>query len=237
MMIFTGISFSIATPNRFGEFVGRILHLPQDLRLQATGYTFISNFAQLIVTCIAGSIGLQLIALNHFSVSLPTIEVLVLMVKWFAPIFTILFLFIYFKAGLFFSWVAQIKILHRWQDKLVQLSTLSPALLSKVLFYSLLRYAIILVQYWLIFQVIGVEVDLWQTSVAISIMLFVLSIVPTISLVELGLRWQISILVFAPFTANVFGLTMGVTLIWGLNMILPAGIGALLMLTYRHSEK
>jgi hypothetical protein len=61
--------------------------------------------------------------------------------------------------------------------------------------------------------------------------------VPTISLVELGLRWQISILVFAPFTTNVFGLTMGVTLIWLLNMILPAGIGAILMLTYRYSGK
>jgi len=237
MMIFTGISFSIATPNRFGEFVGRVLHLPQNLRLQATGYTFVGNFAQLIVTCIAGSIGLQVIASNHFSVSLTKIEILVLMVKWFAPFFTILFLFIYFKAGLFFSWVAQIKILQRWQDKFVQLSALSPVLLTKVLFYSLLRYAIILIQYWLIFKVIGVEVDLWQTSVAISIMLFVLSIVPTISLVELGLRWQISILVFAPFTANVFGLTMGVTLIWGLNMIVPAGIGALLMLAYRNSQK
>lgn len=119
----------------------------------------------------------------------------------------------------------------------MQLSVLSPLLLGKVFFYSLLRYVIILVQYWLIFEVIGIEIDLVQTAIAISIMLFILSIVPTISLVELGLRWQISILVFAPFTANVFGLTMGVTLIWVLNMIVPAGIGALLMLTYRYADK
>jgi hypothetical protein len=105
------------------------------------------------------------------------------------------------------------------------------------LFYSLLRYAIIVVQYWVLFEVIGVEVDLLQTFIATSVLLFVLSIIPTISLVELGLRWQISILVFAPFTTNVFGLTMGVTMIWVLNMIVPAGIGALLMLTYRYSEK
>jgi hypothetical protein len=237
MMIFTGISFSIATPNRFGEFLGRILHLPKELRLQATGYTFIGNFAQLIITSFVGSLGLLLIASNHFSDRLPKLEILILMVKWVAPIFTILLLFIYFKAGLFFSWVAQIKILQRWQDKFVQLSALSPALLSKVLFYSLLRYAIIIVQYWLIFKVIGLEVDLFQTFIAISIMLFVLSIIPTISLVELGLRWQISILVFDPYTTNVFGLTMGVTLIWVLNMLVPAGIGALLMLNYRYKGK
>ncbi len=237
MMIFTGISFSIATPNRFGEFIGRILHLPKELRLQATGYTFIGNFAQLIVTCIAGSIGLLVIASNHFSDRLSEYELLILIVKWIAPIFTLFFLFIYFKAGLFFSWIAQIKVLQRWQDKLVQLSALSPVVLTKVLFYSLLRYTIILVQYWLIFEVIGMDIDLYKTAIAISIMLFVLSIVPTISLIELGLRWQISILVFAPFTANVFGLTMGVTLIWVLNMIIPAGIGALLMITYHKSVK
>jgi hypothetical protein len=237
MMVFTGISFSIATPNRFGEFVGRIVHLPKDLRLQATGYTFIGNFAQLIVTCIAGSIGLLVIESSHFTNSLPKLEVLAMFVKWSAPIFTILFVFIYFKASLFFSWVAQIKVLQRWQDKLVQLSALSPILLTKVMFYALLRYAIILLQYWLMFEVIGVEVDLFQTCIAISIMLFILSIVPTISLVELGLRWQISILVFAPFTENVFGLTMGVTLIWILNMIVPAGVGAILMLTYRYSNR
>jgi hypothetical protein len=126
-----------------------------------------------------GSLGLLLIASNHFSDRLPKLEILILMVKWVAPIFTILLLFIYFKAGLFFSWVAQIKILQRWQDKFVQLSALSPALLSKVLFYSLLRYAIIIVQYWLIFKVIGLEVDLFQTFIAISIMLFVLSIIST----------------------------------------------------------
>lgn len=237
MMIFTGISFSIATPNRLGEFVGRILHLPKDIRIQATGYTFVGNFAQLIVTCIAGSIGLMLINIDYFRETLPQLDVLILIMKWITPISTILLFFIYFKAGLFFSWLAQLKVLQLWHDKLVQLSALSPVLLIQLLLYSLLRYIIILVQYRLIFEVIGVEVDLLQTAIAISIMLFVLSVVPTISLVELGLRWQISIMVFAPYTANVFGLTMGVTLIWVLNMIVPAGIGALLMLTYRYSGK
>jgi hypothetical protein len=234
MMIFTGISFSIGTPNRFGEFFGRILHLPKDLRIQATGYTFVGNFAQLIVTCVAGTVGMLVITPNHSSDRLPKLEALLLIFKWVAPILSISFLFVYFKAGLFFSWIAQIKLLQPWKEKLVQLSALSLEVLTKVLFYSLLRYIVILVQYWLIFKVIGVEVDLSQTSIAISIMLFVLSIVPTISLVELGLRWQISILVFAPFTANVFGLTMGVTMIWLFNMIIPAGIGALMMLSYRY---
>jgi hypothetical protein len=118
----------------------------------------------------------------------------------------------------------------------MQLSQLSSTLLLNVLFWSVLRYAIFLLQYWLIFKAIGVELNFQQTAVAISTVLLLLSIIPTISLVELGLRWQISILVFAPFTGNVFGLTMGITLIWLLNMIVPAGIGSILVLGRNFSK-
>jgi hypothetical protein len=126
--------------------------------------------------------------------------------------------------------------LQRWQDKLTQLSVLSSSLLLHVLLWSFLRYSVFLLQYWLMFKAIGLEVDIYQTAIGVSTVLLLLSILPTISLVELGLRWQVSILVFAPFTANIFGLTMGVTLIWLLNMIVPAGIGAVLILGKNFSK-
>lgn len=235
-MIFTGISFSIATPNRVGEFVGRVLHLPKDLRLQASGYTFIGNFAQLIVTCFAGSAGLSLILGDLVEGNLGQFKAIIFFLAYLAPILTFLFLCIYFNASVFFRWVSQIKFLQRWQDQLSQLSVLTSSVLLQVLFWSFFRYAIFLLQYWLMFKAIGVEVEFKQTAMAISTVLLVLSIVPTVSLVELGLRWQISILAFAPFTANVFGLTMGVTLIWLLNMIVPAAIGAVLILGQNFSK-
>jgi len=237
MMIFSGISFSIATPNRVGEFIGRVLHLPKELRVQATGYTFIGNFAQLIVTCVAGSIGFGLIAGDLATGSLAQFKVIVCLLVYLAPMFTFLLLFIYFKAGVFFNWLSKIKFLQRWEHKLIQLSALSTSLLLNVLFWSVLRYAVFLLQYWLMFRLIGLALDFQQTAMAMSTVLLVLSILPTISLVELGLRWQISILVFAPYTANIFGLTMGITLIWILNMIVPAGFGAISILVKNFSKK
>ena len=59
--IFRGISFSMSTPNRLGEFAGRILFLPNSMRLAGTSLTFIGNFAQLIVTLIFGCASLFLI--------------------------------------------------------------------------------------------------------------------------------------------------------------------------------
>lgn len=235
-MIFSGISFSIATPNRIGEFIGRVLHLPKDLRLQATGYTFVGNFAQLIVTCIAGSVGIGLIMDDLVAGNLAQFKSIVFLLAYLTPVLSLLLLFVFFKAGVIFRWVSSVKFLQRWQDKLTQLSVLSSSLLLHVLLWSFLRYSVFLLQYWLMFKAIGLEVDIYQTAIGVSTVLLLLSILPTISLVELGLRWQVSILVFAPFTANVFGLTMGVTLIWLLNMILPAGIGAVLILGKNFSK-
>ena len=235
-MIFTGISFSIATPNRVGEFIGRVLHLPQDLRVQATGLTFIGNFSQLIVTCLAGSLGFVLL-ISGYSAFLPErFEFIFMGIAYLSPALTVLFLFIYFKTNLFFSWVSKIKFLHRWRYELEQLSQVSFNLLLKILCWSALRYAVFIVQYWLLFKVIGLDVNVFQTSIGVSTSLFILSILPTISLVEIGLRWQISILVFAPFTANAFGLTMGVTLIWLINLIIPAMIGSLMVLDRNFSK-
>jgi hypothetical protein len=229
-MIFTGISFSLATPNRIGEFVGRILHLPAELRVQATGYTFIGNFAQLVATSLAGSFGLMFYVTGSNEIGITSFNGLITLLSYLAPVFTLLVLFIYFKAVVFFSWVAGINWLGSWKNKFMQLTSLSNATLFHVFLWSLLRYIVFVIQYWLIFNIIGLDLDLFPTFIGVSMMLFLLSILPTISLVELGLRWQISILVFAPFTTNAFGLTMATTLIWLLNLVIPAAMGAFLML-------
>jgi len=230
-MIFMGISFSIATPNRVGEFVGRIFHLPKEARLQGTGFTFIGNFAQLIATCLVGAIGINLIDIHLLFQEYTAFHFPVFMIQMLSLFLAVFLLFIYFKAGIFFSWIAALRYMKRWKDQLIQLSILPSSLLLKVLCWSLSRYGIFLLQYWLMFEAVDLSLEFIQMSIAISVLLLMLSIVPTISLVELGLRWQLSILLFAPLTSNVVSLTMVVTLIWLLNMILPAGIGAVLMLT------
>lgn len=232
-MIFMGISFSIATPNRIGEFAGRIFYLPQEARLQGTGFTFIGNFAQLIVTCITGAIGINLIDVDLLFNQYKAFHYPVFLLQIVSPFLAMFLLFVYFKAGVFFSWVAHLRYMKRWKDQFIQLSILPVQVVLNVLFLSLIRYGVFLLQYWLMFEAVDLSLDFPQMCISISVLLFILSIVPTISLVELGLRWQLSILLFAPLTSNVTALTMGVTLIWLFNMVLPAGIGAIAMLTIK----
>src|SRR5215208_4195931 len=68
--VLSGVSFSVTTPNRIGEYVGRIIYLPEGNRLKTISVTVVGSFAQLLVTILMGTTGVIVsknILLRHFS--------------------------------------------------------------------------------------------------------------------------------------------------------------------------
>lgn len=65
--VLTGVAVSVITPNRIGEYVGRILYLKNVNKLQGITVTIIGSFAQLIVTGFLGLVGLiyYIIKIQH----------------------------------------------------------------------------------------------------------------------------------------------------------------------------
>ncbi|NDC76981.1 MAG: hypothetical protein EBZ67_03765 [Chitinophagia bacterium] len=65
-----------------------------------------------------------------------------------------------------------------------------------------------------------------------------MSVLPSIALLELGMRWQYSLLVFGAFSTDLLGICAATTGIWLVNLALPAVAGTLLMLGIRlHRER
>ncbi|HKP32855.1 MAG TPA: hypothetical protein VJT83_09010, partial [Chitinophagaceae bacterium] len=56
--IFTGTTLASFTPNRTGEYVGRILYIEEGKRIQAIALTILCSMAQLQITFYAGLISL-----------------------------------------------------------------------------------------------------------------------------------------------------------------------------------
>jgi hypothetical protein len=233
-MIFSGIAISVATPNRMGEFAGRVMHLPNGQRLKGTAFTIIGNFAQLIVTCMAGSIALfvewQDQHLNPAGISIQAIQSLLL---WVTPLCIVFFMMLYFKAGLVFNWILSLRMLRKYRDKLGALDSIPNNVLIKVLLLSSLRLIFFILQYWLLFKITSTGIGLRDTFIAISIMFLWLAIVPTFSFLELGLRWEFALLLLGSLTDNALGIAVSVTAVWLINLMLPAAIGALGLLRYR----
>jgi hypothetical protein len=64
-----------------------------------------------------------------------------------------------------------------------------------------------------------------------------MAVVPSIALLELGLRWQFSIIIFGIFSQNILGIYAAATGIWIINLLLPAIAGSILILGVRIFRK
>lgn len=224
--IFRGISFSMSTPNRLGEFAGRILFLPNGKRLAGTSLTFIGNFAQLIVTLIFGSASLFLV--NPFLLATDSSAVLLKLTFLFQctiPILTITCFVIYFKLGSAFEYLFSFSFMQKVKYRLALLEQLPFDILLRVFLLSIVRFCIFIFQYFLLFQLTQVSISLYDTTVTISIMFLWLAILPTIAFLELGVRWQFALILLGGLSDNRLGISIAVTAVWFINLIIPALLG------------
>ena len=56
--IHAGLTLAFFTPNRTGEYIGRVLYIQEGKRIQAVSLTIVCSMAQLLVTWLAGIAGI-----------------------------------------------------------------------------------------------------------------------------------------------------------------------------------
>ena len=56
--VLSGLSFSVTTPNRIGEYLGRVLYMEEGNRIKAVSLTIVCSMSQLIITLFMGLAGL-----------------------------------------------------------------------------------------------------------------------------------------------------------------------------------
>lgn len=208
--VFVGQAFAFYTPNRIGEYVGRTLMLETGNKMLAVGKMVWASYAQLIVTIMVGSLALF--------VNPPFLPWL----KWASPLLVGLVLFIYFNQITFTGWLASFNFLQ------IELGTK-----KKLLFYSILRYMVFLLQYSWAVYILDIPIPYHVLWAAIAAMFLFLSVLPTISITELVIRGQLILFLLAPWSQNSLLLICLSTLIWVVNFLLPAIIGAFLLLSFR----
>ena len=234
LAVFSGLAISLLTPNRTGEFAGRIIYLSAHHRLQGTAYTMVSNLAQLVVTLCAGSLALLfqdgLVDATLEPFGLASVRRIL---DWLAPIMTIVTLVIYFKGTNVLGKLWKVRFLGRFRNQICAIDSLSFQTLFRVLFWSMLRYLIFIVQYWVLLMITNRDISFANLSILLAIMFLWLAIIPTFSIAELGLRWQFALLLFAPLAADKLGILFAVTAVWFINFILAAALGTIAVSFYK----
>jgi len=235
--IFSGVSFSVTTPNRMGEYLGRVLYMNEGNRLRVISLTILGSLSQLIVTIFFGLLGLLILRpaiINSHLSGWPVWINLLLIGGSTGLVFLTVF---YFRIGWLTRWIDKIPAIKKYIWLINELEKADTTLLMRLLSISILRYFVFATQYFLLFHFFGVDVNWWQGFWAIGLVFFIMAITPTIALFEVVQKIYVTQEIFAIFTVNTLGIGFVTTTIWFINLVIPAAIGSLLILGIKFFKK
>jgi len=228
--VLSGVSFSVTTPNRVGEYLGRVLYMDEGNRMKAISLTITGSISQLIVTLLMGFVGLIVLRApieNSRMISSFWMDVMLYGVFGVTLILTLF----YFRLSWMVKWIDRLPGAKKYAWLIETLEDFNATLLLQLLSLSALRFFVFIIQYYLLFRLFDVEVSLWHCWSAVSVSFLVMAIIPTIALfTDLGLRGTVSLKLLGLFSGNSLGIGLTAMSIWFINLIIPALAGSLLIL-------
>lgn len=208
--VLVGQAFAFFTPARSGDYVGRILFLEAGNKLKGLAQMAWASYAQLLITLFFGSIGLFY--------NLPFLPWL----KWVGPFIAAAAFVIYFHPGNFTGWLKKLSLL--------QIKT---TLKGQLVLFAFLKYCVFILQYTWVITIFNIPIGTLDLWVALSVLFFCLSLIPSIAITDVVIRGQLIVLLLSPLYDNSLMLICVSTIIWVVNFLLPAIIGSILIINYR----
>ena len=234
--VLSGLALSLNTPNRMGEYGGRILYVKEGSRLKAISLSIAGSISQLIITLALGCGGL--VYLIYFS-NLQTEYVMGLSLYWIkfllliSSIITGFLLLFFFRLSWLIKLLEKIPYSSRFTQYLNVLEQFTAKILLRLLSLSFFRYLVFVLQYILLLQVLNVHILLMDGFWIISILFLVLAIVPSFAIADLGIRGKFSTELLSTYSSNTVGI-IGTTFgIWFINLFIPALLGSFLILSIK----
>jgi Lysylphosphatidylglycerol synthase TM region len=234
--VFTGAAVASFTPNRMGEYMGRILYIKEGHRTQAIALTIACSMAQLMTTLVVGLAGIFYVGLApHRPIPGPIhLQLALNILLGIVLVLLISLTFIYFGLSRVVNLVLKIPGAKKYEAYINVLENFDTKSLVWILFLSFGRYIVFMAQYCLVFPVFGMNASVWQVGGGMSVVFLVMAVVPTVTfLTELGLRWEASIQVLELYSPNTVGIFAASFAIWLINLIIPALIGSLLIVSIK----
>jgi uncharacterized membrane protein YbhN (UPF0104 family) len=233
--IFTGISVGTFTPNRLGEFLGRSFVLDKTHPWKVFFITLIGSYSQLLSTIIFGNAAL-LFFLWHYAGLTTGFTYLDILIVFFAGMTVVILVAFYFNIYLidrhFGGWVRKRK--PGFAAWLHVLSLYTGGDLMVVLLFSLSRYIVFSIQFYLLLHLFGLSIPFWNAMVFTGVVYLVMTVIPSFALSEIGIRGSVAIYFFSFYFLttpsggdHTLGVVSASSLLWLINVMLPAALGTL----------
>ena len=245
--VLTGISISSFIPNRAGEFFGRVFILKTASHIEGILITVVGSMSQLLITVIAGSVALLIFIPQYLTGAGFSHGYL------YYSLFTLIITLDLILVALFFklSFLTTLKerILLNGLKRLRKFFRIFAFYhnreMATVILLSLARYLVFSTQFYLLLLLFDVRIPYLNGLVLIALIYFIMTIIPTIALTELGIRGSVALYIFGLYFGQLLPVTgnsnMGVfaasTLLWIINLGIPAMIGTIFVFRLQFFRK
>ena len=231
--VFCGLTLAVFTPNRIGEYGGRVFFLSPRKRIFGVIAMAVGSVGQMVITNVLGAIAILWFVWRFFDLNILLFYALIFVVVGFICFF----LFFYFNIRLLDYLLSKVKYLHAFKRYFHIFDKFKKADLRLVLFYSLCRYIVFSSQYCLIIHLLVPEIPIADMIMMIFILFFIQSALPSLDLLDVGVRSMTATYFFAFITSQEVAIIASTTLIWLVNLIIPAIIGSVFVLKLNFFDK
>jgi hypothetical protein len=233
-----GLAVSVFTPNRVGEFIGRVFILKKTDPLKAILLTIVGSFSQLLVTIVLGSAAYLFFAPRYLTSLTYDSTWLVNGFSFSLVILSLLSVFTFFNISVLhrISILIPEKYSTRIRNSIDAMADCPTPLLFKTVMLSTLRYLVFSTQFFLAIRLTGLHFTIMQSMMVIPVIYLVLAAIPTMALAELGVRSSVSVFLFGLLAGPgildaeaTLAVISASTLIWIINIAVPSLAGVLVV--------
>ena len=220
--VFCGLTWAVFTPNRIGEYGGRVMFLPPRRRIHGVFAMAVGAFGQNVITNVlgAGSLIWFIGTFLHINTWLYIGFCVV------AIAFMVLMVMFYFNIRWMVALLNSIKFLRKFHRFFDIMGRYSFTELLRIMGYCLARFSVFSFQYYLVIHLLIPAIPAYDVMLMVFILFFIQSALPSLDLLDIGVRNYTAGALFVYVTDQQIAVMAAITSIWFINLIIPAILGA-----------
>lgn len=224
--VFCGLTLAVFTPNRIGEYGGRVFFLSPRKRIIGVVCMSVGAIGQMVITNIFGSLALLWFVSRFMELNILVNFALTFLVAVFCSFFLLFYFNIKWVDGL----LSKIKFIKPFRRFFSILAKYKKADMFRVLTYCISRYLVFTTQYFLIIHLLVPQIPVFPMIMILFILFFIQSALPSLDLLDIGVRASTASYFFAFITGQELAIMAATTCIWLVNLIIPAILGSVFVL-------
>ena len=219
--VFCGLTLAIFTPNRLGEYGGRVFFLSPKRRIVGIVAMTVGNIGQLVLTNVFGAIAACFFIYKFVPIDHLVFLAVVILVMAFCSFFIVFYFNIQWLNGILLSF----KFTRKYKKFYSILGRYRKEELFKIMLFCLARYIVFSFQYFILFVWLIPGLQYLDIVMMTCLLFLIQSALPSLDLFDVGIRSVTAVELFKHVTNQHVAVIACTASIWLINIIIPAILG------------